>query len=422
MVSNQPNGKRHELQAKEELEGAFSFAAILSQDSRYQLSLDNLPERANREAICRYLATLQETNADAGIILYTDESGCRKIASYDKRGTGQDEEIINIQSTTKAIFSLYLVDLLKDELWNNMDCPVATLLPDGLLAEKGIAAEFDPELRSRGLEESWDNCTLRRLLNHASGIAFNEKVLVAENASTLSTEYTRYSNIGVELVSIVVKEWMQNQNSGETFSLHDSANSFLEKHFVSPIQVPNSSSATSMKFSLYKNVDTGFCHTVGSGKLDGTVSQVAALPVVVRSLDPKHVEKLFTPISEHARNLKSGIKHYEELKKQSGYWGNDLNPDIIANLFFLRSYGYATRGSLENNCDVVVQDYCASSESSARAACILNNPYFTVVRLQKAESESQSEGLPPDHGALLQTLLGNFFKPDTAADGSKIKS
>ena len=41
--------------------------------------------------------------------------------------------------------------------------------------------------------------------------------------------------------------------------------------------------------------------------------------------------------TQHQRDLICGIGAYEELKGNKAYWGDDLNPENIANLFFLRS-------------------------------------------------------------------------------------
>jgi hypothetical protein len=166
-----------------------------------------------------------------------------------------------------------------------------------------------------------------------------------------------------------------------------------------------------MTFSLYENPSTDFSHLIASGKARGTVSQVAALPIVVRGLGPRNIELLVKPIKEHDTDLKSGIGAYPELSgpENSTYWGGDLNPEVIANLFYLRRYGYATRGSFENNCDVIIQDYSGVAKAEERARWILNNPYFTVVRLQKEPSTFAPVAPPPHHGLELQSLLETFF-------------
>lgn len=391
--------------------GGGTLMSLVAQDSRYEIDLKSLPRRANIQAIARYLLTLSETGADASIILYTDQDGPKKIASYDKRSKGHAEEVIHIQSTTKALFTLYLVHLLGDRLWANMDTPIDTLLPKGTLRAMSVASEWDKSLDNKGFEERWEKLNLRQLLNHASGIPSNEKLLIKGGSVETPGQFTRYSNLAVEVASIVAQQWMRKETGNPFFKLYESANSFLGRNFVSLFTNRDATSQPPMTFSLYENPSTDFSHLIASGKARGTVSQVAALPIVVRGLGQRNIELLVKPIKEHDTDLKSGIGAYPELSgpENSTYWGGDLNPEVIANLFYLRRYGYATRGSFENNCDVIIQDYSGVAKAEERARWILNNPYFTVVRLQKEPSTFAPVAPPPHHGLELQSLLETFF-------------
>ena len=410
----QPSHGRPEKPERGAIDGG-ELMSLVAQDSRYEIAQRSLPRRANIQAIARYLMTLSESGADAAIILYTDHAGPKKIATYHAQGAELPEETIHIQSTTKALFTLYLVDLFGERLWANMDIPIATLIPMGKLRSMGVAKEFHPDLSNKGFEESWERLTLRQLLNHVSGIPFNEKLLLKEGSGGTPGQFTRYSNIAVEVASIAAQEWMRKELGQPSFKLGESANSFLARNFVSPLTDREVTPQLPISFSLHENNATAFSHLIASGRAHGTASQIAALPIVMRGLGHRNVERLMTPIKEHQKDLVSGIGVYSELSTpyDKTYWGRDLDPEVLANLFYLRRYGYATKGSFENNCDVVIQDYPEAAKADERARCILHNPYFTVVRLQKPPPTSQAKvpPLPLEHGWELQNLLGSFFLP-----------
>lgn len=378
-----------------------------------------LPQRADHEAIREYIDTLITSNADAAIILYTDERGSREIARFDKRGVGHAEESIDIQSTTKALFMLYLLDLLKEELWTLLDKPIRELIGTSTLSTLELATKFRSDWKGKDYEAHWENLSLRQLLNHSSGLSSNHENTWFNPIPPPDNIHTRYSNFAVEIASFAIHEYLCQQNKGPLVKIFKEANQFLEKSFKagplpSGIQAPRP-----MNFYIYpdnpERLPCGsFIHLVGSGRAEGTVSQVAAIPVVVRTLGRSNIAKLFTPIQEHMPTLTSGVEYWPELTDGNAtYWGNDLAPNIIANLFFLRPYGYATRGSFENNCDVVIQDYPSSESADERARSIVENPYFTVVRLQR---EPSGHGL--DHGAQLQAMLGRFFLPHRLTEKS----
>lgn len=377
----------------------------------------NLPPSASVEAISEYLRELESSGADVALIQYRDPSATKDIARFSREGLHTFDSLIPIQSTTKAIFTLFLVHTMGEFFWENIDRPVKELVARPLREICPVQA-WDASLA--GVEREWGKRTLRQFLNHSSGTPFNEEGIRAEVTSGSPALdqpllYTRYSNTGVEWAAAVLQQWIRenpacvNRTSIDQTGLEEVAGQFLTDYFWPGAQ------GEPPRFEV--GCVRGFRHILGSGRMMASARQVAELPNLVRRLDPEARGKLLTPIGSIFNHVCSGLDRVPEYPEWTGtpstsHWHINLRPNVVSNLFFRRPYGYATMGSFENNCDVVFSNWREGMSAPEVAALIECTPHFTVVRLQKGPSPATND---QQYGIHLQRILSSFFREGIAA-------
>jgi len=370
--------------------------------------LQHLPAKAHKAAVYHYLGELeqQSSGADTALIRYTDKNGTKDVARFARGGLSNFDTLIEIQSTTKAIFALFLLHTINVDV---LDKPVKELINRPLQEICPFKVMY-PHLRS--IDGEWGERTLRQFLNHTSGTPFNEAFIEQQIRNGLSAlfdpnEYTSYSNSGVEFAAAIHQQWIRENRqkvAGATTArpAEGAFMQFLSKYF----NMDNSHGAP-----FYCGVIGNFRHIVSSGKMRATARQVANIPDVVKALDDNTRELLLTPISGFANNLQNGLSRtprfpgWEDTPPDSS-WHTNQSPEVICNLFYRRPYGFATMGSHENNCDVILQGCTPNTTPKEMAGLIKEGGYFTVVRLQNQASEETQR---PTYSMHLQTLLGSFF-------------
>jgi len=371
----------------------------------------HLPHNANRAAIGEYLKELENSGADVSLIRYTDDKGSYDIARFSREGLHDFDRAIHIQSTSKSIFTLFLIDAMGDFLWDNIDKPVETLVKRPLQELYPIET-WQPSII--GIEQEWGKRTLRQFLNHTSGTPFNDKVMseqIARGEPALDTpsKYIRYSNTGVEFASAIAQQWIRENphkfgtSAIDQTRLEQIASDFLKRHFWP--------GARGCQPTLTVGQVGTFRHIIWSGLIKASARQIAELPHVVSRLSDNHRERLFTPIGEVCEYVRNSLEKepaYPELASTppDSSWHNYLKPIGMSNLFYRRPYGYATYGSFENNCDVIIRDCRENLPAAELASLAKTNPHFTVVRLQSASSDSTND---QSYGIKLITILRDFF-------------
>jgi hypothetical protein len=370
-----------------------------------------LPHNANTAAITHYLQELEISGADVALIQYTDARGSYDIARFCRAGLHKFDQLIDIQSTSKSIFTLFLIDTMGDFLWENIDKPVETLVNRPLRELYPIEA-WQPSIV--GIEQEWGMRTLRQFLNHTSGTPFNDNVIaeqIARGEPALDTpsKYIRYSNTGVEFASAIAQQWIRENSlkfgasAIDQTRLEQIASDFLKRHF---------SPGARGDQPLVTVGQVGECrHIIWSGKIKASARHIAELPHAVRRLSDDTRKRLLTPIGEVCEGVRNSLEKepsYPELASTppDSSWYTYLKPSGMSNLFYRRPYGYATYGSFENNCDVIIQDCRENLPASELASLASAKPYFTVVRLQGSPSHTTND---QSYGIKLTTILREFF-------------
>ncbi|MEY4701224.1 MAG: hypothetical protein RL326_1411 [Pseudomonadota bacterium] len=370
-----------------------------------------LPHNANTAAITHYLQELEISGADVSLIQYTDATGSYDIARFCSAELPAFDKAIDIQSTSKSIFTLFLIDTMGDFLWDNIDKPVETLVKRPLQELYPIEM-WQPAII--GIEKEWGKRTLRQFLNHTSGTPFNdnfiaEQIARGEPALDSPSKYIRYSNTGVEFASAIAQQWIRENphkfgvSAIDQTRLEQIAGDFLKRNFWPGAQ-GEPPLLTVGQVGEYR-------HIIWSGKIEASARQIAELPHVVSGLSDNHRERLFTPIGEVCEGVRNSLEKeppYLELvgTPLDSSWHTYLKPTGMSNLFYRRPYGYATHGSFENNCDVVIQGCRENLPAAELASLAKNKPRFTVVRLQ---GESSLATRDQNYGIKLTTILREFF-------------
>ena len=78
--------------------------------------LSKLPTTANLAAIAYYLEELERSGATSAIIQYTEKGQTHDITLYCRDGIPTINQKIDIQSSTKAIFFLFINYVMGEEL------------------------------------------------------------------------------------------------------------------------------------------------------------------------------------------------------------------------------------------------------------------------------------------------------------------
>ena len=370
-----------------------------------------LPHNANKAAIAQYLQELEVSGADVSLIQYTDARGSYDIARFCRAGLDHFDKTIDIQSTSKSIFTLFLIDTMGDFLWDNIDKPVETLVKRPLHELYPITA-WQPSII--GIEQEWGKRTLRQFLNHTSGTPFNDDVIAeqvarGEPALNAPSTYIRYSNTGVEFASAIAQQWIRENplrfgaSAIDQTRLEQIASDFMKRHFC-----PGSRGEQPL-FTVGQIGE--FRHIIWSGKIKASARQIAELPHAVSRLSDDHRKRLLTPIGEVCEGVRNSLEKEPSYPELAGTppdssWHTYLKPSGMSNLFYRRPYGYATFGSFENNCDVIIQDCRENLPAIELASLATSKPRFTVVRLQGGRSTVTDD---QSYGIKLTTILRDFF-------------
>jgi hypothetical protein len=131
----------------------------------------------------------------------------------------------------------------------------------------------------------------------------------------------------------------------------------------------------------------------------------------VSRLSDDHRKRLLTPIGEVCEGVRNSLEKEPSYPELAGTppdssWHTYLKPSGMSNLFYRRPYGYATFGSFENNCDVIIQDCRENLPAIELASLATSKPRFTVVRLQGGRSTVTDD---QSYGIKLTTILRDFF-------------